>query len=96
MEERSVMAITRTVEEQIFGLDVAMNHMLCVAVLQRSSQRLDVLRRALLIERAMLLKLLVQLALGSKLENQINTRRIVEVTVQSQDVGVAAARGAEE
>ena len=47
---------------------------------------------SLLVELAALLQLLVQLALGGELEDQVDARLIVKVAIQPQDVGVAQVR----
>jgi uncharacterized protein YunC (DUF1805 family) len=43
---------------------------------------------ALLVEAATALQLAVKLSLGCKLQDEVNARRIVEVTVEAQYVGV--------
>ena len=57
-------------DEQVFGLDVAVDHVLLVAVQQSLGQRRNVRRRALLAEPLALLELLVQLTACGILEDQ--------------------------
>ena len=58
-------------DEEVLGLDVAVNHVLLVAVHQRPGQRRDVGGGAPLAEPLRLLELLVQLSAGGVLEDQV-------------------------
>ena len=51
------------------------------------------LRRTFLIESRALLQLLVQLAFGSKLEDQIDPCLVIEVAIQAQNVRMPATQG---
>ena len=64
--------LTLDADEEVLGLDVAVNHVLLVAVRQRPGERRDVGGGALLAEPLSLLELLVQLTAGGVLEDQVH------------------------
>ena len=76
------------------GLEVISNwdpHLLAVAVGEGVSHLVDVPRRQLLVESSfrLLLQTLVEFSLGSKLEDEINTTLVIEISKQSEDVWVS-------
>lgn len=65
-----------------------MDDVLLVKVGERICHLGNVSARAFLVKAAQLGELLVELALGGKLEHEEDTLRVVEVAVQAEDVGV--------
>ena len=75
-------------EEEVLGLDVAVNDMLRVEVTERVCHLVDVARRALLGEASVLRELLVELALARELQHKEDALLVVEVAVEAHDVRV--------
>lgn len=76
-------------EEQVLGLDIAMDNVLAMEVHQRVGHLVDVARAPLLTELAELAQLSVKLSLAGELEHEEDTLLIMEVAVEAEDVGVA-------
>ena len=80
--------------EEVLELDVAVDHVLAVTIFQGARELIDVLGRALLVERACRPVLcwidhLEKLALRGELQDQVDLFLGVEVPVEAQDVRVA-------
>ena len=76
-------------DEQILGLDVAVDDVLLVAVGQGLAEVGDVPGRSALGEPTAVGQLLVQLTAGTVLEDEVDALGIVEVTEHAEDVAVA-------
>lgn len=87
-EIRDLQLAFRT-DQKILRLDVAMDDVLFVAVVKRRGEGGDVAGRFFLIETLLFLQLLVKLALGRELENQVHAVGVVEIRKQAQNVRVA-------
>mmetsp|Transcript_9778 Transcript_9778/g.24422 ORF Transcript_9778/g.24422 Transcript_9778/m.24422 type:complete len:329 (+) Transcript_9778:81-1067(+) len=79
------------VHQQVLGLDVAMDHVLAVAKVQRIGQLSHQTRRGRLAKAAVLLRLeqIVELATLRELEHEEDARLVVKVRKQTQDVRVS-------
>lgn len=75
-------------EQQVLRLDVAVNHVLGVAVRQGLGQLLDVEGRPCLVKLVARLELFVELAFGGVLQDQVDAGGVVKVGVEPEDVRV--------
>lgn len=79
-------------DEEILGLDVAVDDVLLVAVGQGLAEVGDVPGRSALGEAAAVGQLLVQLPAGTVLEDEVDALGIVEVAKHAEDIAVAQVR----
>ena len=70
-------------DQQVLRLDIPVDDVFAVQVPQSTRQRVDVLCGAAFTEAALFHQLLVQLALGRVLQNQVHALLIPEVAEQS-------------
>ena len=82
------LQVATMIQEQVFGLDVAMNDVLAMTINQRVGQLLDVKGRPILRETHRLFQVAVQFSLGGEFENEVDARGVVKVSVQAEDIGV--------
>mmetsp|Transcript_26252 Transcript_26252/g.59573 ORF Transcript_26252/g.59573 Transcript_26252/m.59573 type:complete len:212 (-) Transcript_26252:129-764(-) len=85
----SDLDLALAVYQEVLRLDVSVDHVLLVAVGERTSKRADVVCRSLLGEPFHLLQLLVELSASCELEDEVDAALVVEVAVQAEDVGVS-------
>lgn len=78
--------------EEVLRLDVPVDDVLCVAVAQSPGEFQDVLRALALPEASLGLEVLIKLAAGAVLENQVNPLVVKEVSVKAKDVDMAKVR----
>ena len=85
------LQITLHVEEEVLGLDVPVDDLLGVAILEGLGHLVDVLGAAALVVAAAghLLQLLVHLATRGVLQDEVDTRLVVEVAEHAQNVLVS-------
>ena len=76
-------------DEDVFGLNVAVDNMFAVEITQRGGHLRNILRGLPLGKPVLAAQVLIQLSLTSKLQNQKHALAIVEVSVKLKDVGVA-------
>ena len=79
-------------EKEILGLDVAMNDFLGMTIDHGVEEFGHVRRCPRLVEFALGLQHLVEFALGGEFQDEIHARLVVEIAVESEDVGVTEVR----
>lgn len=83
------LQLTIQAYEDVLRLDIPMHDMLGVQVQQRVRHLVYIPRTAAVAKAPLLSQLFIQLAFGGELEHKEDARGVVEVAVESQDVGVA-------
>ena len=80
------LQVASVVEKKVFWLDVAVDHVLTVAIHQSMRQLLNIKCGPVFRETNRLLQITVQFSFCSEFKNQINSSSIVKITVESENV----------
>lgn len=86
------LELTLESNQQIFGFDITMNHMLRMAVDQCVAKRHDVRSSSSFVECPAALQFFVKFPFCGIFQDQVHTTGVVEVAVQPQDVWMAKVR----
>jgi hypothetical protein len=80
-------------QQQVFWFQITMDDMLLMAEIQSPSDVSDVFGRRVLREISILSEHFVQLAAGSKLQNDVNSLLVVEIAIHAENILVTNKLG---